>query len=282
MKYTSIICVVLATLLTFGINAENKYQKMVNEDAKAFRDFYAKKFPKVKNVKDYKDGVYAIDSKSREQWLEIEEFPPYELTIDDGKVLFETPFANGKTYASCFVNGGINIRHHYPRFDTKSNQVITLELAINQCRKTNGEKLLGYKKGEIAAISSYMASTSRGQEFNLNVPNEQAYQAYLDGKKFFYSKRGQLNLSCSDCHLVITGNRLRADIPGPAIGQTTGFPVYRSSWGGIGTLHRRYAGCNKNIRAMPFKAQSNEYRNLEYFQSLMSQGLEINGPSARK
>jgi sulfur-oxidizing protein SoxA len=36
------------------------------------------------------------------------------------------------------------------------------------------------------------------------------------------------------------------------------------------------------VRAKDFKAQGEEYRNLEYFLTAMSNGLEFNGPSARK
>ena len=50
----------------------------------------------------------------------------------------------------------------------------------------------------------------------------------------------------------------------------------------MGTLHRRYGGCNKQVRAKPFKAQSDEYKALEYFHTYMSNGLELNGPSQRK
>jgi hypothetical protein len=50
----------------------------------------------------------------------------------------------------------------------------------------------------------------------------------------------------------------------------------------MGTLQRRFAGCHKNIRAKPYAAQGEEYRNLEYFVSYMSNGLEFNGPAARK
>jgi L-cysteine S-thiosulfotransferase len=68
----------------------------------------------------------------------------------------------------------------------------------------------------------------------------------------------------------------------PALGHTTGFPVYRAKWGTVGTLHRRFTGCNKQVRAKPFKAQGKEYSNLEYFLTNMSNGIELNGPSARK
>jgi sulfur-oxidizing protein SoxA len=50
----------------------------------------------------------------------------------------------------------------------------------------------------------------------------------------------------------------------------------------MGTLHRRFSGCNKQVRAKPFPAQGEEYRNLEYFMTYMNNGLELNGPGARK
>jgi sulfur-oxidizing protein SoxA len=252
------------------------------QDLKEFQDFYMKRFPNTP-FEDFANGVYSIDPVSREEWQQIEEFPPYELNLTKGEELFNKPFANGKTYASCFENGGIGIRQNYPYFDTKLGEVITLELAINRCREANGEKPLGWKKGPIADISAYMAYTSRGNKFDIKIPDDpRAIAAYERGKKHFYTKRGQLNMACADCHKFYSGNRARADILSPALGHLTHFPVYRSKWGGLGTTHRRYGGCNEQVRAKPFPAQSEEYRALEYFESYMSNGLAINGPGARK
>jgi sulfur-oxidizing protein SoxA len=252
------------------------------QDLKEFQDFYMKRFPNTP-FEDFANGVYSIDPVSREEWQQIEEFPPYELNLTKGEELFNKPFANGKTYASCFENGGIGIRQNYPYFDTKLGEVITLELAINRCREANGEKPLGWKRGPIADISAYMAYTSRGNKFDIKIPDDpRAIAAYERGKKHFYTKRGQLNMACADCHKFYSGNRARADILSPALGHLTHFPVYRSKWGGLGTTHRRYGGCNEQVRAKPFPAQSEEYRALEYFESYMSNGLAINGPGARK
>lgn len=257
-------------------------QASPQQDLKAFRAYFIKRFPDVP-LQDFTNGVYSIDKASREQWESIEEFPPYELNIENGKRLFNTPFKNGKTYASCFPNGGIGIKQNYPYFDTKTGQVKTLEQEINECRVKNGEKPLKWKKGKIADISAYMAFTSRGKKTNVVIPNDPAaLAAYEKGKQHFYAKRGQLNMACADCHVYNAGNRVRADILSPALGHTTHFPVYRSKWGGLGTIHRRYGGCNKQVRFKPFKAQSEEYRDLEYFHTYMSNGLVMNGPGARK
>ena len=255
-----------------------------SDDLKSFRDHFQARHEGVP-LDDYINGVYALDAGSRAQWEEIEEgFPPYEIGIEKGEKLYNKKFANGKGYADCFggsEDGGV--KHHFPKFDADSGKVITLEGAINKCRTDNGEKKLGWKKGKIAQIGAYMAYSSRGNNINTVVPNdERAMKAYNTGKKHFYAKRGQLNMSCADCHMYNSGNKIRADILSPALGHPSGFPVYRAKWGSLGTLHRRYGGCNKQVRAKPFKAQSDEYTGLEYFHTYMSNGLEWNGPSSRK
>ena len=251
-------------------------------DRLAFEHYFIKRFPDTP-LADFANGVYSIDADLREQWQEIEEFPPYELAIERGQALFETPFANGKTYADCFPNGGIGIRQDYPYFDNKRSEVITLELAINECRQKNGEKPLKYKKGPIADLSAYMTYTSRGKPLNIQIPDDpRALAAYENGKQFYYTRRGQLNFSCASCHLQAAGMMVRADKLSPALGHATHFPVYRSKWGELGTLHRRFAGCNQQVRAKAFKAQSVQYRNLEYFLTYMSNDMEVNGPGARR
>jgi len=268
----------LALLIALPLSAGATPQ----DDLADFQKYYMERFPNTP-FEDFANGVYSIDAASREQWLEIEEFAPYELNLSKGEELFNKPFANGKTYASCFENGGIGIRQNYPYFDTERGEVITLELAINECREANGEKPLGWKKGAIADISAYMAYTSRGNVFNIEIPNDpRALAAYERGKKHFYQKRGQLNMACADCHKFYAGNMVRADLLSPALGHLTHFPVYRSKWGGLGTTHRRYGGCNEQVRAKSFPAQGEEYRALEYFHTYMSNGLAVNGPGARK
>ena len=107
-------------------------------DAKAFRDYFVKKFPKLK-LDEFVNGPYSMDEDMRRQWEEKEQFPPYEFALEAGKEMFSTPFKNGKSYADCFANGGIGVRQDYPAFDVKEGKVITLELALNRCREANGE-----------------------------------------------------------------------------------------------------------------------------------------------
>ncbi|MCW9057371.1 MAG: sulfur oxidation c-type cytochrome SoxA [Gammaproteobacteria bacterium] len=256
-------------------------QATPEQDMKEYQAHYHKRFPNVPHD-DFINGLYALDPEKRSQWEAIEDFPPYTVAVEEGEKLFNTPFANGKTYASCFKNGGIGIKQDYPYFDTKTGQVKTIELEINECRVKNGEKPLGYQKGDIASISAYMSWTSRGNTINVKIPNDpRALAAYESGKEHYYAKRGQLNMSCADCHVSYPGYYVRANILSPGLGQTSHFPTFRSKWQNMGTLHRRYGGCNRQVRAASFDPQSEEYRNLEYFHTYMSNGLEINGPGSR-
>lgn len=245
--------------------------------------YYQKRFPNVE-MQEFANGLYSFDEAAREQWIEMEDFPPYEIAIEEGEEFFNTPFANGKGYSECFENGGIGVRQNFPRFDTDAGEVVTLELAINQCREANGEAPLPYLEGELAAISAYMSYTSRGNVINVQIPeaDPRALAAHEAGKQFYYSRRGQLNFSCSSCHAQSAGSSLRADRLSTALGQATHWPVYRSSWGDIGTLHKRFRECNTQVRARPLEAQSEEFRNLEYFLTYMSNTLELNGPASRR
>jgi L-cysteine S-thiosulfotransferase len=250
-------------------------------DARAFRNYFVEKFPKVK-LDDFANGPYSLNEDMRRQWEEKEQFPPYEFSLEAGKELFAKPFANGKHYADCFSEQGIGIRQNYPRFDEKTGQVITLELALNQCREANGEKAISYTGDDMAALTAYMAFTSRGKSFDIKIPDDsRALEAYENGKRYFYSRRGQLNFSCATCHVQNPGERLRAEVLAPALGILNAMPIYRSEWGGMGTTSRRFITCNSQVRGVPLEPQAEEYRDLEYFLSYVSNGLPISGPGSR-
>jgi sulfur-oxidizing protein SoxA len=282
MKKTLIAVAAACALGAAAVNANKQASESTPaEDLKLYQDYFMKRFPGVP-MQDFANGAYALDEAQRQNWLAIEEFPPYEPMIEEGEAMWNKAFANGKTYASCFPEGPAQ-RKNYPYWDAKRKMVVTLPLAINECREANGEQPLKYNKGAITRLLAYMSYESRGQTTDVRIPDDgDAIKAYNDGKTFYFARRGQLNFSCAHCHFESAGQYIRADLLSPALGHTTGWPVYRSKWGEMGTLHRRFGGCNRQVRAASFKPQSEEYRNLEYFLTHMSNGIEFNGPSARK
>jgi len=271
----------IAALLGFVSLARAAQAPNPAADQRAFQAYFRSRFPTVK-LADFGNGPYAVNALMRKQWEEIMAFPPYDFALDAGKAAFAKPFANGRGYADCFPNKGIGIRQTFPYFDTKTGEVVTLDLAINRCRIANGEKPLPYQVGLMAAITAYMAETSRGKAFDIKIPDDpRALAAYEDGKRFFYARRGQLNFSCASCHVQAAGQRLRGDILAPALGILAAFPIYRSDWGSMGTIDRRFTSCNAQVRSVPFAPQDKTYRDLEYFLSYMSNGVPITGPGAR-
>jgi sulfur-oxidizing protein SoxA len=250
-------------------------------DFKTFRKYFTERFPKVQ-LNDFVNGPYSMDEGLRKQWKAIEEFPPYEFAVEQGKQMFSTPFKNGKTYADCFPNKGVGIRQNYPTFDAKTGKIVTLELAVNQCREANGEKPLDHGKDDMAAVTAYMAFTSRGKPFDIKIPDDpRALAAYKKGEQYFYTRRGQLNFSCASCHVQNPGNHIRTEVLAPALGITAALPIYRSAWGGMGTTTRRLQTCNSQTRGVPLAGGDEAYNDVEYYLSYMANGLPISGPGAR-
>jgi L-cysteine S-thiosulfotransferase len=248
---------------------------------KAFRDYFTQRFPDVP-LADFVNGPYSMDAGLRKQWQAVEDFPPYDFAVDKGKAMFATPFKNGKSYGDCFADNGIGIRQNYPFFDTQSGEVITLELALNRCRAANGEAPLSYLKDDMAALTAYMAFTSRGKLFDIKIPDDaRALAAYANGARYFYTRRGQLNFSCASCHVQSPGEHIRTEVLAPALGLLAAMPIYRAEWNGMGTISRRFVTCNIQTRAVPLDPQDEDYRDVEYFLTYMGNGLPVAGPGAR-
>lgn len=277
MSASALIALLAAAILPHAVFAGPE------DDRLAFVDYFQSRFPDVP-FDDFANGIYAIDPDARAQWLEIEEFPPYEFAVERGEALWQAPFSNSSTYAECYEQPLGKVRAAYPRFDTARAEVVTLDLSINHCRVANGEIPLAYDSSEMIDLTAYLAYVARGQKIEVQVPDDEpgALAAYEQGKRFYYSKRGQLNFACADCHVASVGMYVRADRLGASLGHPTHFPVYRSKLGRVISMHERFFGCVRDVRARPFELQSLEFRNLEYFLAYMSNGLTINGPGARK
>lgn len=251
------------------------------QDRQAFIKLYTQKYPNIK-VDDYIYGALAFDDDSRAQYNSIMEFPPYESVVEQGRKMWETPFKNGKRYADCFPNGGKQIAGTYPQFDEAKGKVVTLQDALNACRVANGEE--AYKPEDMknmGTLTSYMRTLSDGMLMNVKIEGPKAVAAYEDGKKTFFSRKGQLNFACASCHVQNAGTRLRSELISPAVGQAVHWPVFR---GGetLVTLQQRYEGCFKQVRAVPPPQGGETMNNLEYFHSSLSNGLPLKASVFRK
>ncbi len=253
----------------------------VAADREAFVEMYQQRFPAVA-LDNYVLGVYAIDRALAAQYAEINEFPPYEFVLDEGAELAQARFADGASLLECLRLDERGV-HQYPYFDPTTARVVTLPLAINDCRKRHGEQAYSYREGTLTKVLAHLNFAARGRRRDVPPPDTPAAKsAYAAGKAYFYVKRGQLNLSCADCHVTAAGRHLREQTLAPLLGAVNHYPVYGLSWGALGTLHQRFVGCLEQVRADPEYPQSRAYRELEYFLALMSQGLPMSGPGIHR
>ncbi len=251
-------------------------------DRQAFRNIYQQRFPKL-NIDDYVLGVYAIDAKLRAQYEAINEFPPYEFALEEGGILASTRFSDGTTLSSCLTAEGNRGVNEYPYFDIDGDEIITLPVAINRCRERNGVEPLSYRQQPLSKILAHFNFGARDSRRAVELPNHPAaVAAYESGRESFYAKRGQLNLSCADCHVSAVGKHLREQTLAPLLGAVNHYPVYGLNWGALGTLHQRFVGCMEQVRAAPNDPQSQEFRELEYFLAIMSNGLPMTGPGIHR
>ena len=251
------------------------------QDRQALIKYYTQKYPNVK-IDDYVYGALAFDADSKAQYDSIMEFPPYESVVESGRKMWETPFKNGKRYADCFPNGGKQIAGNYPMFDEAKGKVVTLQDALNNCRVANGEE--AFKLNDMktmGTLTSYMRTLSDGMLMNVKVEGPKAMAAYENGKKTFYSRKGQLNFACANCHVQNGGNRLRSELISPVIGHAVHWPVFRGG-DNLVTLQQRYEGCFKQVRAVPPPQGGETMNNLEYFHSSLSNGLPLKASVFRK
>ena len=276
MKKTLLIALSLG--VTVGAASTSALAVDPEMDRQQIVDFFKAKNPKIA-PEEYVNGAYIYDADKFAQWEAAEEFPPYLDAIDAGEAAWNKDKA---TFEKCFGSDVSKIRVKYPLFDDAANKVVTLEGAINKCRTDAGLKPYKFKKGTMAQVSAFLAYNARGQKIDVKIESEGARKAYEAGREIYIQPRGQLGLSCAKCHTYNAGRKARSNILSPNLGHTTHFPVFRAKWQALGTLHRRYEGCNKNMRANPFKVQGTEYSNLEFFQAYTSNGLEINGPGYRE
>lgn len=99
-------------------------------------------------------------------------------------------------------------------------------------------------------------------------------------KTYYETRRGQLNLSCSNCHVDHVGDRLRGDQISQ--GQVNGFPIYRLLWQDIGSVGRMIAWCKDAVRAGPLAEGSDQALALELYLRARGAGLAIEAPAVRR
>lgn len=217
------------------------------------------------------------------QALQMDDFDnPGMIFVDEGMAQWETvEGTEGNSCASCHEDPSSmkGVRAVYPKWNEDAGEVRTLAMQINACRTENmGAEPYKYTGGEMANMEALIALQSRGMPINVAIDGPVA-DVWEQGKELYYTRTGQLELSCANCHEDNYGNMIRADHLSQ--GQINGFPTYRLKNAKLNTVHARFKGCVRDTRAETFKPGGPEFTALELYVASRGNGLSVEGPSVR-
>jgi sulfur-oxidizing protein SoxA len=127
-------------------------------------------------------------------------------------------------------------------------------------------------------MTTYVRYQSRGTPVAVRVDGPMT-PWFERGKALYYTRYGQLDLACANCHENNHGKYLRADFLSQ--GQSNGFPVYRLRDQRLVPLHERMQGCIFDVRGLPYAPLSDELLALELYVAWRGTGLPVETPAVR-
>ena len=207
---------------------------------------------------------------------------PGMLWVELGERLWSAPVSGGSSCRSCHgapdTMRGVGTR--YPKWSQADNRIRSLEQQINICRtERQQEQGFPYSSDELNGLTALVMHQSRGLPMSVETDGPAA-DAIARGKDYFETRRGQLNLACTNCHVDHRGDRLRGEPISQ--GQVNGFPIYRQLWQGMGSVGRMIAWCNDAVRAEPLAEGSKMAVELELYLRSRGEGLSIESPAVRR
>jgi len=207
---------------------------------------------------------------------------PGMLWVERGEKLWREPAGKKNlACAGCHKDSSMRgVAARYPRIDSASGKLLNLESRINRCRTERmGAEPLRYESDDLLALTAYLARQSLGLPVATSIDG--AARAHFEtGRASYHRRRGQMNLSCGQCHDANWGKRLLSETISQ--GHPNAYPAYRLDWQTIGSLQRRIRACLSGIRAEMLPYGSQEYLDLELFLAWRAQGLPIETPGVRR
>lgn len=207
---------------------------------------------------------------------------PMFLFVDAALAVWDTPEgAANKSCADC--HGSIEdsmkgVRAAMPKVNAEG-ALWSLENHVNDCRENRMEaEPWGWNSQEMKNMTAAIGLQSRGMPVAVRIDGEAA-PFWERGKEMYYTRFGQLEMSCANCHEDNFGNYIRSDHLSQ--GQINGFPLYRLKDQGAVSIHQRFVGCVRDTRGETFAAGSQEFRELELYVASRGMGLMIETPAVR-
>lgn len=225
--------------------------------------------------------VYRSDET---QQVQMDDFDnPGMIWVEAAREKFAEPIgAGGESCATCHEGGPESldtVRATYPKWDEAAGEVQTVEMQVNECvTERMGAEEWKYTGDDMVNMVALLSSVARGKPVNVAIDGP-AQSTWEQGKEMYYTRYGQLELSCASCHEDNHGNYIRADHLSQ--GQINGFPTYRLKNAKLNAVHSRFKGCVRDTRAETFSPGSPEFVALELYVASRGNGLSVEGPSVR-
>ena len=208
---------------------------------------------------------------------------PGMLWASGGETLWNSETGQGgKSCASCHGDAAISMRGvaaRHPVFAPAVGRVINLGERINLCRQQRQQAMpLKPESEDLLGLESFVALQSRG--LPVSPPQDPGTRAAGDrGREFYFTRIGQLNLSCAQCHDQNWGRKLAsALIPQ---GHANAYPIYRLEWQSMGSLQRRLRNCMSGVRAEVPAFGAQELVDLETYLARRAAGMPLETPGVR-
>lgn len=281
MKRTRFWQSVMAAALVAGpALAQDDRQLVINGDTEMITEAPAP---------DYIEGLTTIYSgwrfhETSMQDLEMDDFEnPAVIAVDIATEVWGTADGTeGKSCASCHedvAKSMAGVRAVYPKWNEAAGEIRTLATQINDCRTERmGAEAWKYDGSEMTGMEALISIQSRGMPVNVAIDGP-VHDAWVQGQEMYYTRYGQLELSCANCHEQNFDNNIRADHLSQ--GQINGFPAFRLKTDGLVQVQNRFKGCIRDTRAETFSPGSAEFVALELYVASRGNGLSVEAPSVR-
>lgn len=185
-----------------------------------------------------------------------------------------------------------------PRYFPDTGKVMDLETRLIHCMVTlqgfteadlyKAAPTIGRGEGaNLVAITTYVATQSKGMRFNLPQKHPQEKAMYEVGKRAFFQRAGTHDFSCASCHGMEDGRIRLQDLPnltknpGNGVGYAA-WPAYRVSNAQMWTMQKRLNDCYRQQRFPEPKFGSDITIALGVYMGVNAKGAESAVPTIKR
>ena len=226
---------------------------------------------------------YEFSSEQAKEFQDDDFQNPGFLLIEQGLNVYNKIGDNDQLCSNCHgLNGDQFIPKsiaQFPKYHDILQKPVTLRDQIQHCWVNRLDNFsLEYDDPELLALETLVRNKAYGEKVNVNISGK-IKPYYEAGKAFYFTRFGQIDMNCAQCHDIYTGKMLRGQKLSQ--GHTNGFPLYRLESQKMINLPQRLRECFRSLRAETFEQDSKEFRDLEIYLNARGNGLKIETPAVR-